>query len=185
MRLQSLSRLRPRPAGVIAVVALSVALGGTAAATGYHVLSGAQGAPVYAVYNDSGKSVPPTDNSFHTLATDTIPAAGNYWAVGKVRVFDSSSTPGRALCTLTARSGSGPPDFDTSVASVDDASGTNGHANQATIPLEVVHHFSGRGTIKLACQQNGTSGGGATLNYSYIKIIATKASSLSNRAVTH
>jgi hypothetical protein len=48
-----------------------------------------------------------------------------------------------------------------------------------------VHAFSGRGTFKLACQQNGTSGGGATLNYSSVKIVATKDSSLHNGAVTH
>lgn len=194
MRSRSMFSFRPRPAGVIAVVALVFALGGTAAASGYvitrlnqikpSVVSQLRGAPVYAVYNDSGITTTGGDNSFHTLATLRIPAAGDYTAVGKVRAFDSSSNPGRVLCRLIGQTASGgTPDFDTSDAFLAAATGPAG--DDETLPLEVVHAFSGRGTFRLACQQNGTSGGGATLNYSNVKIIATKDSSLRNVAVTH
>lgn len=189
-----LSKVRVRPTGVTALVALMVALGGTAAASGYvitrlsqikpSVVSQLRGGPAYAVYNDSGISTPPSDNSFHTLATLQIPAAGDYTAVGKVNAVDSAGGPADAFCRLVAQTASGgTPDFDTSDAFLATASGPG--ANIETLPLEVVHAFSGRGTFKLACQQNGTSGGGATLNYSSVKIVATKDSSLHNGAVTH
>ncbi len=194
MRSLSNFRFRPRPTGVVAVVALVFALGGTAAASGYvitrlnqikpSVVSQLRGAPVYAVYNDAGTSTPASDNSFHTLATLQIPAAGDYSAVAKVTTQNASGSNAAVVkCQLTAKTPSGRPDFDTSFMELASASGSGGA--QQTMPLEVVHAFSGRGTFKLACQQNGTFGSGASLLYSDIKIVATKDSSLRNVAVTH
>jgi len=195
MKFMSRIRFRPSPAGALALLALVGALGGTSLAAGYvitnlgqiqpSVVKQLQGGPGYAVFNDSGLSTGNKDYKFHRLATLVIASSGEYTAQAKVVAQNTSSGFGEQIaCKLTAHTRSGGiDDFDRSVAETEPAL-------DATIPLEVVHSFSGRGSITLACRL-GTSSfspgqtGGVSVTYSNAKIIATRLTSLTNTPVVH
>jgi hypothetical protein len=87
------------------------------------------------------------DYKFHHLATLVIPSSGDYAAQAKVVAQNTSSGFGEQIaCKLTAHTRSGGvDDFDGSIAETEPAL-------DATIPLDVVHSFSGRGSITLACR---------------------------------
>jgi hypothetical protein len=180
---------------VLALVALVVGISGTAVAAGYvitsleqikpSVLTQLQGGPGYAVFNDKGLSTGRGDTRFHRLATLVIPGPGDYVAAAKVVGKDTGSNVLEQIeCRLTAHTGSGGvDDFDYAQAAVQQGWDT-------TLPLEVVHAFSGRGTITLTCEQQGleaTVGQPASIGLSYhdAKIIATRLTSLTNKSVTH
>jgi hypothetical protein len=175
-------------------MALVVGLSGTATAAGYvttslnqikpSVLTQLQGGPGYAVFNDNGLSTGNRDTRFHRLATLVIPDLGAYVAEAKVVGKDTGSNVLEQIeCKLTAHTGSGGvDDFDTAQAAVEQGWDT-------TLPLEVVHEFSGPGTVTLACELQGleaTVGQPASVGLSYhdAKIIANRLTSLTNKSVT-
>jgi hypothetical protein len=139
--------------------------------------------PAVAVYNDSGfETTDPTDASFHHVATLPISQAGSYSATAKVlaRLPGGGSNAGLSGCALVAHTTSG--------AESDDSDYTyaqlNGTGDQQSQSLEVMHHFSGPGTITLECQQNGLDSGGTYFSWEFAKIIATQVSSFTNTAVS-
>jgi hypothetical protein len=179
----------------LALLALVVAISGSALAAGYvitnlgqikpSVVKQLQGGPGYAVFNDKGLSTGNGDYQFHRLATLSIPSSGNYVAQAKVVATNTSFGFGEQIgCKLTAHTRSGgTDDFDSSLAETE-------AALDATIPLEVVHPFSGRGSITLACRLQEISfapgqTGGVSVRYTYAKIIATRLTSLKNTPVVH
>jgi hypothetical protein len=142
-----------------------------------------QGGPGYAVFNDSGLSTGNRDYKFHRLATLVVPGGGDYAAQAKVVAKNTSSGFGEQIaCKLTAHTRSGGvDDFDSSIAETEPAL-------DATIPLDVVHSFSGRGFITLACRLGTISfspgqTGGVSVAYSNAKVIATRLTSLTNTPV--
>ena len=98
-------------------------------------------------------AIPITSTS---LATLSIPQAGNYVISGKAYV--ASATDGSATCRLTAGG-----DFDESVATV-----------RNTLSLIVGHNFTAAGTVDFACSGIG----GVTANF--VKISAIKVANLTN-----
>jgi hypothetical protein len=144
-----------------------------------------QGGPGYAVFNDKGLSTGNKDYQFHRLATLSVPNSGSYVSQAKVVATNTSFGFGEQIaCKLTAHTRSGgTDDFDSSLAETQ-------AGLDATIPQEVVHPFSARGSITLACRLQTTSfapgqTGGVSVRYTNAKIIATRLTSLTNRPVVH
>ncbi len=158
---------------------------GAVGATGPQGPAGTNGAngqgPAIAVFNDTGFTTSSfTDTDFHSVTTLTIPAAGKYVAVAKVRAHAfNGSGKADVVCKLLAHTDAGgTDDVDTAELGLDSTT----PVGFATIPLEVTHDFSGPGTIHISCQQNGTFAPGAQLTWDDAKIIATQVSSLTNTA---
>jgi hypothetical protein len=167
--------------------------------TGLHGLTGSQGStgaqgstgpqgptgsgPGIAVYNDSGfATTDATDSSFHHVATLPISQAGSYSTTATVlaRLPGGGSNTGLSGCALVAHTTSGAESDDSDYAYAQ----LNGGGDQQSQALEVIHYFSGPGTIVLECQQNGLTSGGTYFNWEFAKIIATPVTSFTNTAVT-
>jgi hypothetical protein len=134
-------------------------------------LAGANGTngvgPGYSVSNRDGLTTPDTAN--HSIATLPIPQAGAYAVTAKVQVF--SGTNVNNVCNLHTSDG-----FDDA-----DSSGATDSLGQteSTIPLQMVHTFSGPGSVILECGDNP-----AGTTFSLARITAIRLTSVTNTAVT-
>jgi hypothetical protein len=162
---------------------------GSRGATGKAGTDGTDGTngqgPAITVTNTAGvATTSATDVAMHSVATLTVPAAGDYSATATVTAHViGGSDEGLALCTLTARTtASGTPDVDTASASLQTTSPVV--AGTETLPLQVTHAFSGAGTINLSCGQSGLIGGGALFSFSEARVVALQVSALTASAVT-
>lgn len=117
------------------------------------------GTGIYSSFKDGPVLVP---NALSPVASLGVPA-GKYAINAKLYVTDPSDAP-TIQCDLAAGG-----DFDRAI-SLDITSSIN------TMALQVVHNFTGAGTITLSC----TDGGDLDANASFIKITAIRGPSLSN-----
>ena len=161
---------------------------GTNGANGTNGTNGTNGingqGPALAV-TDAGGVVTSSDSDVdtHSIATLAIPSAGLYTVTAKLNVFvHGGSGTGTSNCTLTALTTGGAADTDMSTTSLENTGSVS--VEEATVPLELTHQFTGPGSINLSCAQNGLVSGGALFTWNYASIIATQMSSLTSTAVT-
>ncbi len=125
--------------------------------------------PGYSAFNNATVTLTATDQDIATLQ---VPAAGSYAINAKLLAYGgTSSTSVVAQCTLTAGG-----DTDSSTAQI---AGASGHI-RSTVPLQVVHIFTGPGTAVVTCNDGGDSG--QVLD---TKITAVQLTSLTNTPVSH
>jgi hypothetical protein len=101
-----------------------------------------------------------------------------------VRGTGGGSAQGVSLCQLTADTTGSASGDDSDSATVYLSATSVDTTFLSTLPLEVVHQFSGPGTFSLSCLQDSLIGGGSNFTWTDAKIIATQVSALSNTAVT-
>lgn len=152
---------------VAASALVAAAASGAYAGTAAPARSGPAGPAVYSGFHDAPITLPST---LKTIATLRVPA-GNYAITAKVTVWNGQNIDDTLTCKLVAGG-----DFDTSITVL--TGNTVPYANYATMPLNVVHHFAGRGKIHLQC-----TGGTVNTTASWIKITAIRAGSLSNKGI--
>ena len=110
-----------------------------------------------------------TISSLATVATLSIPTAGNYVIVGKAQVIDLQNMSVTVDCQLTAGA-----DFDYSRAVL------TGQGDEAPVVFTVVHTFAHPGPVQLQCDPAS----GAQVNVYEIKITAIHVDSLTNTPIS-
>ncbi len=120
----------------------------------------------FSAYADGPLSVA-NGSTYQTVKSLSIPSGGNYVIVAKLRLINLDATSGTTgVCKLSAGG-----DFDIS------ASRLTNRDDQA-ISFNVVHQFSGAGTVTMACHA-----GLSDVEVSELKITAIQVGSLTNNGV--
>jgi hypothetical protein len=110
----------------------------------------------------------PLPTSVGTIATLTIPAAGNYVINAKLTAFNVSSTGSpNDSCDLTAGGDKDTDLFDADGLDIDD---------QEVVALQLVHHFAAPGQAVLAC----TDAGAGEVQARFTRITAVQVAQLTN-----
>jgi hypothetical protein len=110
----------------------------------------------------------PLPDSTATIATLTIPAAGNYIITAKLFAYNSSVDPSSDdECDLTAGGDTDTDLFDVNGSSADDAE---------VVALQLVHQFAASGQVGLAC----TDAGGGYVAARFTRITAVQVAQLTN-----
>jgi len=154
----------------VAALAVTVMAGAPALArSSAHAAAAAAGTPVI---KSGFKDGPVTVNSsnFKTVASMSL-GPGSWVMFGKVFVENFDSSANNMTCELLAGTNATGEDFDLVSLTLEPLS--NGVFIQ-DIALNVVHHFSSTGKVRLLCS------GSATMRLAYIKITAIKAGTLTN-----
>jgi hypothetical protein len=141
---------------------------GAQGATGTTGVQGPIGpSTAYASYKNGPVPLPAT---LGTIASLSIPSAGDYVIFAKVSLHDDVNSAVSITCELIAGA-----DSDTSYTDL--TGNTGGYVTYETPELNVVHDFTAAGTVNLQCD-----GYGVSTDASWIKITAIQVGALTNTA---
>jgi len=137
----------------------------SSAVTAVTAVTAATANTAFSTFHDAAIPLP---TNVGTIATLTIPAAGNYVINAKLTAFNVSSTESpNDSCDLTAGGDKDTDLFDADGLDIDD---------HEVVALQLVHHFAAPGQAVLAC----TDAGAGEVQARFTRITAVQVAQLTN-----